>query len=67
MKVTNREPNVIRKKGIEALSRELGPIGMTYFIKQFDTGEGDYTRERKEIQESTRVKEIVEEIYRRRK
>ncbi|MDQ2085743.1 hypothetical protein RBH29_04750 [Herbivorax sp. ANBcel31] len=62
-----KEPNTIRKKGIEVLSRELGPLGMTYFIRQFDSGESDYTKERAEIQESTNVKEIVEEIYRRRK
>lgn len=39
-------PNAIRKKGIEALTRELGPVGMAYFIRQFDKGEGDYTKER---------------------
>jgi hypothetical protein len=39
-------PVVIRNLGIEALTKELGPVGMTCFIRQFDKGEGDYTKER---------------------
>ena len=41
-----RNPNVIRKLGIDALTKELGPVGMAYFIQQYDRGEGDYTSER---------------------
>ncbi len=36
----------IRRKGIEALVRELGPLGMTRFLQQFESGTGDYTTER---------------------
>jgi hypothetical protein len=32
--MTIKEPNILRKKGIEALSKELGPLGMTCFIRQ---------------------------------
>ncbi|MDR0843452.1 MAG: hypothetical protein LBP68_08550 [Acidobacteriota bacterium] len=32
-----------------ALTRELGPIGMAYFIRQFAPGYGDYTVEREEL------------------
>lgn len=39
-------PNMIREMGIEALTRELGPVGMARFIQQFDNGKGDYTKER---------------------
>jgi hypothetical protein len=42
-------PNMIREKGIKALTKELGPVGMTYFIQQFDNGRGDYTKERAEL------------------
>jgi hypothetical protein len=41
-----RNPSAIRKLGIAALTRELGAVGMAYFIRQFDRGEGDYTKER---------------------
>ena len=36
----------IRRRGVEALLRELGPVGMVRFLQQFDPGEGDYTRDR---------------------
>ena len=39
-------PNALRQKGIDALARELGVIGMVRFIQLFDPGEGDYTAER---------------------
>ena len=36
----------IRQKGLEALRRELGAAGMIRFLQQFETGSGDYARER---------------------
>ncbi len=36
----------IRRKGLEALVRELGPLGMARFLQQFESGSGDYTVER---------------------
>jgi hypothetical protein len=36
----------IRQHGIDALARELGPVGMIRFLQQFETGKGDYTAER---------------------
>lgn len=44
-----RNPSTIRKMGIDALTRELGAVGMAYFIRQFDMGEGDYTAEREQL------------------
>jgi hypothetical protein len=41
-----RNPIVIRKLGIDVLTRELGPVGMAYFIRQYDKGDGNYTKER---------------------
>ena len=38
----------IRKEGIEALSKALGPIDMARFISSFDHGSGDYTKERQQ-------------------
>lgn len=42
-------PNAIREKGMNALIRELGVIGMVRFIRQFDPGKGDYTKERESL------------------
>ena len=39
-------PEQIRRAGLEALDRELGPVGMVRFLKQFQGGRGDYTRDR---------------------
>lgn len=36
----------IRKEGIEALTQALGPVDMARFISSFETGSGDYTRDR---------------------
>jgi len=35
-----------RQRGLEALRRELGPAGMVRFLQQFETGAGDYARDR---------------------
>ena len=36
----------IRRRGLEALRRELGRAGMIRFLQQFETGSGDYARDR---------------------
>jgi len=43
MRMTQEE---IRERGLQALRRELGPVGMIRFMQQFETGRGDYARER---------------------
>jgi hypothetical protein len=39
-------PDQIREKGLRALRRELGRAGMIRFLQQFETGSGDYARDR---------------------
>lgn len=39
-------PLELNQKGFEALIAALGYADAVRFIKQFDTGRGDYTRER---------------------
>ncbi len=56
------DPNAIRRAGLEALARELGPVGMAYFIKQYDMGWGDYTKERKVYLEGLTIDDIKKEI-----
>ncbi len=53
--------NQIRKEGIDALAKALGPIGMVRFLQSFDTGSGDYTKERREWLDES-VEKIVKKI-----
>ena len=38
----------IRAVGLAALAQSLGVTGMIRFLQQYDSGEGDYTKERKQ-------------------
>jgi len=60
-------PSTIRKLGLEALAKTLGPIGMVRFLQQFETGEGNYTKERSLWLKDLDVKAAIEEIKDRRK
>lgn len=55
-------PAIIRKTGLEAVAKKLGPVGMVRFLQQFETGYGDYTRERRHLIKDMDIHEIVEEI-----
>jgi hypothetical protein len=57
----------IRLIGLEALSRNLGPVGMVRFLQQFETGHGDYSSDRHEWLDQLTVDEAVAEIKRQRK
>ena len=57
-----RNPNVIRKLGIDALTKELGPVGMAYFIQQYDRGEGDYTVEREKLLANVTMDSLMSEL-----
>jgi hypothetical protein len=52
----------IRKAGTEALAQTLGPIGMVRFLQQFDTGKGDYTKEREQWLGEMSVGDILKGI-----
>jgi hypothetical protein len=54
--------NTIRKMGIEALTKELGPVGMAQFMKQFETGHGNYTAERGKWLDGYTLEDIIGEI-----
>jgi len=56
----------IRTIGFEALLRELGPAGAIRFIQQYETGQGDYTRDRKKLLPKKSVREIGSEIMKKR-
>jgi hypothetical protein len=48
MKSDTLNPAKLRVAGYKALAAALGPLGMARFIRQFEQGRGDYTRERRE-------------------
>lgn len=56
----------IRTKGLEALVRELGTVGMIRFIQLFEPGSGDYTKEREDLLKGITLNEIMSEIQSKR-
>jgi hypothetical protein len=48
----------IRRRGLEALRRELGRFGLVRFLQQFESGRGDYTRERREWVDNVSLEEL---------
>lgn len=63
-----RKPSLaqIRKKGLEALARELGPVGMVRFLQQFEEQSGDYTQQREQWLGNVTLEEVVAEIKQNR-
>ncbi len=60
-------PLDIRKLGLEALAKTLGPVGMARFLQQFESGKGNYTKERMRWLKERDVKTVVKEIKSKRK
>jgi len=52
----------IQSEGYDALVNALGPEDAVRFIRSFDPGSGDYTRERKKSLKKKTVKQIGKEI-----
>jgi len=61
-----KDNNSVRRMGIEALTEKLGPIGMIEFMRQFDSGYGDYTKERHAWLDNLTIEEISGEIRKNR-
>lgn len=57
----------IKTMGWKALVKELGYAGATKFILLYEKGEGDYTKERKELFKDVTIEDIVSEIKERKK
>ena len=56
----------IRIAGMEALARELGIVGMVRFLQQFETGHGDYSKDRHQWLDDQDLDTIVKRIQERR-
>ena len=56
----------IRIAGMEALARELGIVGMVRFLQQFETGHGDYSKDRHQWLDDQDLDTIVKRIQEKR-
>lgn len=55
----------LRRRGMEALLRELGPAGMARFLRQFERGHGDYTQDRETWLGDPTVQELASRLRKR--
>ncbi len=62
MKPSTMTLEQVRLTGLEALSRDLGPVGLVRFLQQFETGYGDYTTERHRWLGERTVQDLAQEI-----
>jgi hypothetical protein len=48
----------VRREGLAALEERLGRVDMVRFLQQFETGSGDYARERRSWVDKTTLEDI---------
>ena len=58
LSIDYNNPVILRKAGLEALTRELGPLGMALFMRQYDIGYGNYTAERDELLKNITIDDV---------
>ena len=56
----------IREKGYDALLKELGSYGMVLFMRQFESGSGNYTEEKEELLKNLSVEDIIKSVNERK-
>lgn len=57
----------LQRKGIEVLVKDLGMAGAMQFLKLYDKGAGDWTKERQTILNDLTVDDVMNEIIATRK
>ena len=55
----------LRRVGLDALVKALGPVGMPRFLQQVGSGRGDYTAQRFATLGNPTVDELLDEAERR--
>lgn len=63
---TYQTPHEIAVQGFAALVERLGPGGALQFIHQFETGHGDYTKERTTLLKGVTLKKLRAELLPRK-
>jgi hypothetical protein len=67
MKADTLNPAELRAAGYKALTDALGPLGMARFLRQFERGNGDYTRERHQWLRDRSAQSAAQRIRARKK
>lgn len=65
--MTNANLTEIREEGFRVLIKGLGTVGTVNFLRQFEGGSGDYTKEREKFLGDITIDEIADRIRNRRK
>ena len=60
-----RTPIELREQGVKALIETLGCADAIRFLKQFDNGSGNYTRDRHQWLDSLTLEDILSDIQQR--
>ena len=66
MSLKTKSLSEINAEAIQLLARELGVANTARFIRQFSTGSGNYTDERKLLFENESLDELLKQIEVRR-
>jgi len=56
----------VNDEALRVLTRELGVANTARFLRQFTTGSGDYTEDRKELFKDQSLDDVLELIRKRR-
>ena len=59
MQQTDEVPADVHRRGLEALNEELGPVEMINFLHYYNSGSGDYTRDRHKWLGEITIDEII--------
>jgi len=62
MKTQTMTQEEVRSRGITVFRRELGAVGMLRFLRQFDRGKGDYTKERHRWLDRLTIDDIFNDV-----
>jgi hypothetical protein len=55
-------PIELQRAGLEALREKLGLSGMMRFIRQFESGKGDYTADRQQWLDGVKIEEVKAQL-----
>lgn len=67
IKVETKTPEEVRRAGLEALEKALGPAGMLRFIQLFEKGKGNYTKDREKWLNGVTMDDVIKDVKKFRK
>ena len=59
MTTTVMSPEQIRRTGLEALAKALGPVDLVRFLQLYETGSGNYSKDRHEWLDEESLDDVV--------